>query len=351
MWTDIAIHAVKAAIVLGALMGALAYMTLLERRLIARIQDRIGPNRVGPFGLLQPIADGLKLFLKEDVMPETCDRALYLAAPLLAIVTGLIGFAIVPFGSDLHVLGRTVKLQVADVNIGVLYVLAVAAVGVYSVAIGGWASNSKYSFLGGLRSAAQMISYEVAMGLAIVSPFLVAGSLSPSQIVAAQQNAIPWLPILPNWFIFTQPLAFLLYMVCAFAETNRLPFDLPEAETELGAGFHTEYSGIKFGWFMLGEYANIVTACAIGVTLFLGGWTSPFPWLPFTNALPFTVAWFVLKLLLCIVFFMLVRGTLPRFRYDQLMGLGWKLLIPVALVNVVGVAILLLLVPRFFGVT
>lgn len=296
----------------------------VERRLLARFQVRRGPNRAGPFGLLQPLADTVKMLCKEDTVPAEADRAIFLAAPAVVAATALLVFAVVPIGRDLVVAGVRVPLVIADVNVGVLYVLALSSLGVYGVALGGWASASKYSLLGGIRGAAQMISYEISLGLSLIPVVMMARSLSLVDIVDAQAR-VP--------FLVLQPVSFGLFLVSAVAETKRIPFDLPEAENELGAGYHTEYSGMRFGLFFLGEYVNLVVLGALLAVFFLGGWRGPL--LP-----PFV--WFAVKVLAVVFAMIWTRGTLPRLRYDQLMHLGWKVLVPVGLVNVVATGAVLL---------
>lgn len=309
------IDAAKSLVFLVGVLTAFAYVTLLERRLLARFQLRVGPNRVGPLGLLQPLADGIKLLFKEDFVPGGADRYVYLLAPLISVVAALFVYAVIPIGPPVHLFGRAIPLYVADVNVGILLVLGASSVGVYGVILGGWASNNKYSLLGGLRSSAQVISYELTLSLAVLGVVLMAGSLSLVDIVRAQAH---------RWFVVTQPVAFLLFLIAGLAETNRAPFDLPEAEQELIAGYQTEYGGFKFAMFYLGEYVGVITMGALVATLFLGGWQGP--WLP-------PVLWFFLKVFAVVFFFIWVRATLPRLRYDQLMALGWKVLIPVGLVN------------------
>jgi NADH-quinone oxidoreductase subunit H len=294
-------------------------LVLAERRIAAVIQNRIGPNRVGPLGLLQPLADVIKLLFKEDITPNRADRILFSLAPFLAFAPAAIAFVAIPVGKD---------LQVADLSVGVLYVLAVTSLGVYGISFGGWASNSKYSLLGGIRSSAQIISYEIAMGLAIVSVLMVAGNIRLGSIVEWQAEH--------GWIIFYQPVAFMIFLVAAFAENNRLPFDMAECEAELVGGFHTEYTGMKFGMFFLGEYIAMIVMSALLVTLFLGGWDPVFFELPEGPAgTAISVLCFVLKLLAVLFLYIWVRWTLPRFRYDQLMRLGWKTLVPLALLNIV----------------
>jgi NADH-quinone oxidoreductase subunit H len=301
----------KIVVILFGLLGVVSYLTFAERKIAGHIQARTGPNRVGPFGLLQPIADVLKLFFKEEFIPAGANKVVFHIAPMLAVIPALVTFSVIPIGP---------AFTVTDLNVGLLLFLAMSSIGVYSITLAGWSSNNKYALLGGLRSSAQMISYELAMGLSTVGVLLLAGSLSLVDIVHAQQRV---------WFVVQQPLAFVIFVITAFAETNRAPFDLPEAEAELVAGFHTEYSSMKWGLFFLGEYANMITISSIAVTLFLGGWNGP--WLP--DGLKFL--WYFAKLGALIFFFMWVRWTFPRLRYDQLMHLGWKVLLPLALLNVV----------------
>jgi len=321
---------VKIGVVFGALLLTVAYMPWIERKLIADIQVRLGPNRVGPYGLLQPIADGIKLMFKEDLIPSQVERVVFLLAPSLSVVPAFIAFAVIPFGDTTTLFGllpRPVGLHITDIDVGVLFVFGAASLGVYGIVLAGWSSNNKYSLLGGLRASAQFISYELSMGLSVVGVLMLAGSLSLVNIVKAQEG-ISWmgeiLPM-PNWFLFSQPLGFFIYFVCALAETNRSPFDLPEAETELVAGFHTEYSSMKFAMFFMAEYANMITVSALATTMFLGGWLGPIGPSP---------AWFLGKVFLLLFLFIWLRATLPRFRYDQLMQFGWKWLLPLALLNV-----------------
>ncbi|MEE8242334.1 MAG: NADH-quinone oxidoreductase subunit NuoH [candidate division NC10 bacterium] len=313
----------KICLVVGLLLLAVAYLTWLERKVIGDIQVRFGPSRVGPFGLLQPIADGIKLMFKEDVVPANADRLIFFLAPALSFVPALIVFAVIPFGPS---------FVITDVNVGLLYVFAVASLGVYGSVLAGWASNSKYSLLGGLRSSAQMVSYELGLGLSVLGVVMMTGSLSLVDIVEAQKGT--WLGILPRWNIFPQFLGFVIFLISSNAELNRAPFDLPEAETELVAGFHTEYSSMKFALFFMAEYANMIGAAALATTLFLGGWRGPL--------LP-PVIWFLLKVFAFIFLFIWLRATLPRFRYDQLMGFGWKVLLPLALANVMFTAAAILI--------
>lgn len=342
LWVVLAITAVKGFVVLVSLLTAFAYITWLERRLISRFQVRIGPNRVGPFGLLQPLADGIKLFLKEDFMPAGADRVLYFVAPGLSMITAFAAFAVIPFGPpDIRLWGVPL-FQVANPNAGILFVLAVSSMGLYGIILGGWASNSKYPLLGALRSSAQLISYELGVGLTLVSVVLLSGTLQLPKIVEQQMGT--WFGVLPRWNIFmipVGPLAFLLLLIGATAETNRSPFDLPEAEHELTAGYHTEYGGMKFAAFFIAEYVNLVTASAVAVTLFFGGWDGPF-----IDQVPLLgLLWFAIKVFAFVFFFIWLRATLPRVRYDQLMDLGWKLLVPLALLNLALTSAMVLLWP------
>lgn len=315
---------IKVAVVLWAILTACAYIVWLERKLVARMQVRLGPTRVGPFGLLQPLADAIKLFTKEEIIVAQADKWLYIAAPIIAFIPAFITFAVIPFGDTVTLFGRQIDLLISDFNVGILYILGVTSLGVYGIVLAGWSSNSKYSLLGALRSAAQMISYEISLGLSVIGVLLLTGSLSLVDIVKAQGS-------IGEWFIWKQPVGFLLYLISAFAETNRTPFDLPEAETELVAGYFTEYSSMKFAMFTIAEYANMVTVSALATTLFLGGWQGPF--------LP-PVVWFMLKVMFFIFLYIWVRATLPRFRYDQLMRFGWLVLLPVGLLNVLVTAFL-----------
>lgn len=308
--------AIRSGILLFLLLTACAYMTFLERRLLGKFQIRHGPNRVGPFGLLQPLADGVKLIFKEDFVPARVDLVVYWLAPAVSMITALFVYAVIPFGPQLYL---------ADVDIGILIVLAASSVGVYGVILGGWSSNSKYSLLGSLRSSAQLISYELALSFAVISVVLTAGSLSLVEIVKAQANV---------WFVVLQPLGFVIFLVAAVAETNRAPFDLPEAEQELVAGYQTEYGGFKFAMFYIGEYVAIVTMSALVTTLFWGGWQGP--WLP-------GVMWFAIKTFVFIFFFVWIRATIPRVKHEQLMAFGWKVLVPLGLLNVAITAVVVVL--------
>ncbi len=347
---EVLLAALKILIVFHGLLIAVPFMVLWERKLIARMQQRPGPNRVGPFGLLQTIVDGAKLFLKEELRPTVAESGLHWLAPLLTVVPAIVVLAIVPIGPAvmLHpvdwgftvpLIGLTIAfdsaelimpLGITDLEIGILFYLAITSIGVYGIVLAGWASNSKYSLLGGIRSSAQMLSYELALGLSLVGVLLIAGTFELRTIIGQQDGGF-W-----NWHIWNQPVGFCLFLVAGFAETNRLPFDLPEGEGELGSGFHTEYSSMKFALFFQAEYMNMFTFSAILTTLFLGGYHGPFP-SPFAelgalNAL-WGVFWFLVKIFLLITFMIVVRGTLPRFRYDQLMDLGWKVMFPMALIN------------------
>lgn len=314
-----------------------AYLVLIERRVSAFIQNRLGPNRVGPAGLFQPVADIVKLFLKEDIVPRAANKFVHSLAPLISLVVAMTTFAVIPFGNVIHIFGRDVKLMIADVNVGILYILALSSLGVYGITLSGWSSNNKYSLLGGLRSSAQMISYELSMGLSIIGVLMIAGTLQLDKIVESQAHGM--------WYFWRTPISFITFVVASFAETNRLPFDLPEAEPELVGGYHTEYSGMKFGLFFLAEYANMITASAIIATLFLGGWQLPFVGqlgLSATLVSLLQVAAFGVKVGLVLLFFMIVRWTIPRFRYDQLMSLGWKVMLPLTLLNILVTGIVLL---------
>lgn len=331
----------KILVVFTVLMLMVAYATWLERKLIGHMQTRLGPTLTGPFGLLQPIADGLKLFFKEDIIPSQASKFAFLLAPLMIVVPALITIAVVPFGPDITVGNYIIPLQLTDLNVGVLFILAMAGLGVYGIVLAGWSSNCKYSLLGGIRSTAQVISYELAAGLTIISVFMLSGTLSLREIVAAQQLPL-WGAIegLPNWYIFSQPLAFCIFVVSSLAEINRTPFDLPEAESELVSGFCTEYSSMKYALFFMAEYANMIVLSAVAATLFLGGWSGPF-----SSTVPLLgVAYMLIKVVAFVVFFMWIRATWPRVRYDQLMYLGWKIFLPLSLANIVvtGIVVLLL---------
>jgi NADH-quinone oxidoreductase subunit H len=313
---DIGIILAKIALVFFVILTLAAYLVLAERKLLGWIQDRKGPNRVGPWGLLQPLADVIKLLTKEDFRPPLGDKWLFYLAPAMAAIPALLIFAVIPFGAPLTMGEHRISLQVSDLNVGLLLFLALSSIAVYGVAIGGWASNSKYALLGSIRGLAQLISYELSMGLSLVPVVMLARSFQLSEIVSAQTGC---------WFIVYQPLAFVIFLISITAECKRLPFDLPEAESELVAGYHTEYSGLRFGLFFMGEYINIIVLGGLAATFFLGGWHGP--WLP-------PVVWFFLKVLAFVFLLIWMRGTLPRLRYDQLMHFGWKVLVPLALVNI-----------------
>jgi NADH-quinone oxidoreductase subunit H len=322
---EVLIDIVRSLVIIVALLTGMAYMTWFERRVISRLQVRIGPNRVGPTGLLQPVADALKLFFKEDVRPAMADRFLYPLAPGISLLAALAAFAVIPVGPTLSIAGRSIGLVIQDMPVALLYLIGASSLGVYGVVLGGWSSGSKYSLLGSLRGGAQVVSYELALGLALVGVVLVSGTLSISQIVDEQARSVP--------FVILQPLGFLLYFTAAIAETNRAPFDLPEAEQELVAGYHTEYSGFRFALYYIAEYVNVLTVSSIAATLFFGGWVGPFnllngPW------------WLLIKMTVFAFVFVWLRATLPRLRYDQLMRLSWGLLLPLGLLNVVVTAVL-----------
>src|SRR6186713_1940997 len=338
---------IKAVVCFAIMMTMVAYTVVLERRLCAWIQDRIGPNRVGPFGLLQPAADGIKAFFKEEMTLAHVRKVLFTLAPMIALIPAILNLAVIPFGSTL---GKQ-HMVLADLNVGILYTFGIVSLGVYSIVLAGYASNSKFPFLGGIRSTAQMISYEIAMGMSVIPIFLFVGDLNLSSVIKAQEGTLSWLPTwlpLPNWFVFQTPmtfLAFCIFLVASFAETNRTPFDLPEAEQELAGGYNIEYSSIKFALFFMGEYANMILASAMMVTLFFGGWT--LPWWGLDQ--PATGFWlgllhigiFLGKVFAFLLMFIWVRWMWPRFRYDQLMDLGWRRFIPLALVNILITAVVL----------
>jgi NADH-quinone oxidoreductase subunit H len=330
------INLAKVIVVVVIFLMSVAYTVLLERKLVGRIQNRWGPSRVGPFGMLQPLVDGAKLFLKEDLIPEAVYRPLYILAPIIALGCSLMSISVVPFGSDVKWHGVQL-FQISDNNIGLLIILGITSIGVYGIALSGWSSNNKYSLLGALRASAQIISYELALGLSLVGVVLRSGSLNLRHIVDVQatHGLLSW-----NFFGGFQFIAFFIYLMAAYAETNRSPFDLPEAESELTAGYHTEYSSMKFAMFFMAEYGNMITVGCVATLLFFGGWTTPFG-----NLLPephsqilvalLSIFWFVIKVFGFLFLYVWVRGTLPRFRYDQLMGFGWKFLVPVAVANIV----------------
>jgi NADH-quinone oxidoreductase subunit H len=337
------------AVIMGIVLLTVMILTLAERKVLGWMQDRMGPMEVGPYGILQPIADGLKLFFKEDIVPAGANKFLFSLAPILALVPALIGFAVVPFGPNrtFEIFGHQFQpFVISDINIGILYILAFTSIGAYGIILGGWASNSKYSLLGGLRSAAQVISYELNVGLAIVGVLLLAGSLSMVKITEAQAGGF-W-----HWYAFAFPFpqifAFVVYVISSVAETNRVPFDLPEAESELVAGFFTEYSGMRFAFFFLAEYANMILVSCIAAALFLGGWNAPYPGtlLPENVAWVEGIFWFTVKVYFFLFLFFWLRATLPRLRYDQLMRFGWKVMLPIALGNILVTAIAAYLFPK-----
>jgi NADH-quinone oxidoreductase subunit H len=321
---------IKIVIILGLILTTVIMLVYAERRVSAFIQGRYGPNRVGPFGLLQAVADVIKLILKEDVVPKAASKIFHSLAPVISLTVALVTLSVVPFGGSIYIFGKEISLMVAPgINIGILYILAMSSLGVYGITLSGWSSNNKYSLLGGLRSTAQMISYEISMGLAIIGVIMMTGSLQLEEIVKLQSG---W-----RWNFIFQPIGFITFMIASFAETNRLPFDLPEAEAELVAGFHTEYSGLKFGMFFLAEYANMITAAALVTTLYLGGYRLPYIENIGMSQNMLGVVSFItfFAKVTCILLFMIwVRWTLPRFRYDQLMNLGWKVMIPLGLINI-----------------
>ncbi|MGA8152005.1 MAG: NADH-quinone oxidoreductase subunit NuoH [Terriglobales bacterium] len=331
--TFILISIVKIVIALAVLLTAVAYTVWLERKVVGHIQNRWGPTRVGPFGLLQPLADGLKFIFKEDLTPPHVYKPLFIAAPMIALVCALTSISLIPIGNWVTIGSIHTPLEITDLNIGLLIILGVTSLGVYGVALAGWSSNNKYSLLGGLRASAQMVSYEVALGLSLIGVLIMAGSFSLRDIVDAQAGTF-W-GFIPRWNIFQgQFVAFFIYLMAAYAETNRIPFDLPEAETELVAGYHTEYSSMKFAMFFMAEYANMITVACLATLLFLGGWHGPLIGPPFLRAI-LPVFWFVAKVFCFLFLYIWIRGTLPRFRYDQLMAFGWKFLLPLAIANLV----------------
>jgi NADH-quinone oxidoreductase subunit H len=332
---------IKIALVLVILLTAVAYTVWLERKVVGRIQNRWGPQRVGPFGLLQPAADGVKFLLKEDLTPPHVYKPLFIAAPLIAVICALSSISVIPFGNSVTLFGYEIPLQVTDINIGLLAILGITSMGVYGVALAGWSSNNKYSLLGGLRASAQMISYELSLGLSLVGVLILSGTLSLRGIVEAQQGHT-W--FLPHWNILYggQFIAFFIYLMAAYAETNRIPFDLPEAEAELCAGYHTEYSAMKFAMFFMAEYANMITVACLATLLFLGGWNGPIFGPPILQSV-LPIFWFLLKVVFFLFVYIWVRGTLPRFRYDQLMAFGWKFLLPLSIANIVVTALIVVL--------
>lgn len=332
------------AVIFGISLVIAMYSTYAERKVAAYLQDRLGPDRAGPFGILQPLADGVKMFMKEEIIPTTSNKWLFIVGPGLALLCACIGTAVIPWGSPMEIGGKVVPLQVADINVGVLYIFGVVSLGVYGVMIGGWASNNKYSLLSAIRAASQNISYEIAMGLSIIALLLMTNTLSLKEIVDQQHG---W-----RWNVLYQPLGFLIFMVCSFAETNRAPFDLPECETELIGGYHTEYSSMKLGFYLFAEYINMFVSSAVMATLYFGGYNYPGmdymatllgpTWAPL-----FGVGVFFVKIVFFIFFFMWVRWTIPRFRYDQLMNLGWKGLIPLAIANIIITGVVIAIIEKF----
>lgn len=321
---------IKAAFLLIFGAGGFAYLTYYERRALARIQTRIGPNRAGPFGLLQPVADGIKLIFNEELIPAQADKFMFILAPIVTVVPAFIIWAVIPWGGTVTLFGREISLYLADVNVGVLYLTAVASISVYGIVIAGWSSNNKYALMGGLRSSAQMISYELALGLSFIGPIMLAGSMSLVDIVNAQH---------PVWFVIYQPLGTIIFMIAALAEINRSPFDMPDAEQEITAGYHAEYSGMKFALFFMAEYIKAIAVSAIAATVFFGGYQGPF-----VDAIPWLgPIYFLAKIFVLLFGIIWVRATLPRFRYDRLMAFGWKILLPLALVNIFITAIIIVL--------
>ena len=335
MTATYAVPLVKIAVLLVAVLTSVTFMTLLERKVIAWVQVRLGPMRVGPYGTLQPVADAIKLLLKEDITPIRADKWVFTLAPIVSMVPALIAFAVIPFDREASVFGYRIPLFIADINVGLLYLVSITSIGVYGIILAGYASNSKFPLLAGLRASAQLISYEIAVTMMLVSMVAMSGTLSMVGIIDAQYNA-------HVWYVFVQPVAFVILFIGGLAETNRAPFDLPEAEQELTGGFHTEYSGMRFALFFLAEYANMIVVSAVATTLFLGGWLRPFPnvgWLAVLDVVPGWI-WFLLKTFVFVYVFLWIRATLPRYRYDQLMRLGWKVLIPLGIANLIVTATL-----------
>ncbi|PWS32907.1 NADH-quinone oxidoreductase subunit NuoH [Pedobacter paludis] len=332
------------AVIFGISLVIAMYSTYAERKVAAYLQDRLGPDRAGPFGILQPLADGLKMFMKEEIIPTTSSKWLFIAGPGLALLCACIGTAVIPWGSPVLIAGKVIPLQVSDINVGVLYIFGVVSLGVYGVMIGGWASNNKYSLLSAIRAASQNISYEIAMGLSIIALLLMTNTLSLKEIVVQQHGF--------KWNVWYQPLGFIIFLVCSFAETNRAPFDLPECETELIGGYHTEYSSMKLGFYLFAEYINMFVSSAVMATLYFGGYNYPgmdwiaAHWGP-TWAPLFGTAILFGKIFFFIFFFMWVRWTIPRFRYDQLMNLGWKGLIPLAIANIIITGVVIAIIEKF----
>jgi NADH-quinone oxidoreductase subunit H len=320
-----------AFLIMNILLVGMAYMTYYERKMLAAMQDRMGPTRSGPKGLLQPLADGVKLLGKEDLIPAAADKWVFWFAPLIVFVTAVVGVAVIPFGGTIHVFGQDINLFITDLNVGALFVLAFGSIGVYGIILGAYASANRYSLLGGLRSAAQVISYEIILGLSLVGIFILTGSLSLREIMVAQQDTISIFGLdVSNWYVITQPVAFIIFMIAAVAETNRAPFDLPEAETELVSGFHTEYSAFRFSFYFLGEYISMIVISLFASTLFLGGTNGPGS----EEYWGLGIVWLLVKTILFLFFYIWLRATLPRFRYDQRMGIAWKVLLPAVLLNI-----------------
>ncbi|MDQ2684036.1 MAG: NADH-quinone oxidoreductase subunit NuoH [Chloroflexota bacterium] len=334
--TPLWLNFIIAFLIMNILLVGMAYMTYYERKVLARMQDRLGPTRTGPAGLLQPLADGVKLLGKEDLIPKAADKWVFWFAPMVVFVTAIVGVAVIPFGGQISVFGEEINLFVTDLNVGALFILAFSSIGVYGIILGAWASANRYSLLGGLRAAAQVVSYEIILGLSLVGIFILAGSLSLQDIVAAQQDDISIFGLeISNWYIITQPVAFIIFMIAAVAETNRAPFDLPEAETELVSGFHTEYSAFRFSFYFLGEYISMIVVSLFASTLFLGGTSGPGS----DEYWGLGIIWLLVKTILFLFFYIWLRATLPRFRYDQLMGIAWKVLLPAVLLNIVVTAL------------
>lgn len=328
---------ILAVVVFAITLVVAMYSTYAERKVAAFLQDRVGPNRAGPFGILQPLADGVKMFMKEELIPGTSNKALFIIGPSIAMLTACMTGAVIPWGPSLEIGGESYSLQITDVNIGILYLFGVVSLGVYGIMIGGWASNNKYSLLGAIRASSQMISYEVAMGISVIALVMTTGTLSLKEIVEQQHG---W-----HWNILTQPLGFLIFLICAFAETNRAPFDLPECETELVGGYHTEYSSMKLGFYLFAEYINMFISSAVISTFYFGGYNMPFisHWVHDANVLAILgVVFLFAKIVFFIFVFMWVRWTIPRFRYDQLMNLGWKILIPLSLINLLVTGVIMM---------
>ena len=322
---------IKSVLLLAAIVTGFAYLTLYERKALARIQVRVGPNRAGPGGWLQPLADAVKLIFKEELIPAEAYKIVFVLAPIITVIPALVILAVLPWGTSITIFGREISLYLTDINVGVLYIVSITSISVYGIVLAGWSSNNKYAMLGGMRSTAQMISYELALGLAFIGPIMLAGSMSLGDIVEAQK---------PIWFVIYQPLGALIFFVAVLAEVNRAPFDMPEAEQELTAGYHTEYSGMKFALFFMAEYIKMIAVSAVAATLFFGGYRGPF-----VDQLPILGPLYLLIKILVMLFFMIwVRATLPRLRYDRLMAFGWKILLPAALINVLATAVVLVLI-------